>query len=175
MSQTQVCTTCHVEKPVEQYNFRNKKKGRRHRCCKVCHAAYRREHYQENRKKYIGMARDWDADNHQRLVDRARRYVFNYLLENPCIDCGETNILVLEFDHMYGKKEAVISHLIHNNPSLESLKKEIAKCAVRCASCHRIKTALQENWSILGVLRECGVNYLQKKAPVKKKEETKNV
>jgi excinuclease UvrABC ATPase subunit len=164
MSQTQICTTCHTEKPVEQYSFRDKKKGRRHRRCKACHAAYRRQHYQENRKKYIGMARDWDADNHQRLVDRARRYVFNYLCQNPCVDCGETNVLVLEFDHIYGKTTN-ISQMIHDNPSMENLKKEVAKCAVRCACCHRIRTALQQNWSILSVLRECGVNYLQKKSP----------
>ncbi len=165
MSQTQVCTTCHVEKPVEEYSFRNKKKGRRHRCCKVCHAAYRREHYQENRKKYIGMARDWDAQNGEKLFQRSLEYVFNYLREHPCVDCGETNILVLEFDHVRGEKQYDIGTMIHGNSSLKKLEEEIAKCEVRCASCHRIKTALQENWSILSVLRECGVNYLEKKAP----------
>jgi hypothetical protein len=33
-----------------------------------------------------------------------RHYVFEFLKKNPCVDCGENNVLTLEFDHTHSKK-----------------------------------------------------------------------
>lgn len=60
---------------------------------------------------------------------------------NPCVDCGEDDPVVLEFDHVRGDKAGSISLMIHNGVSLETLIIEINKCQVRCANCHRRKTA----------------------------------
>jgi hypothetical protein len=68
-------------------------------------------------------------------------YVWNYLANNPCVDCGEKNILFLEFDHIHSKTEWV-SFLIRRHASIETIKAEIDKCLVRCIGCHRIKTNL---------------------------------
>jgi 5-methylcytosine-specific restriction endonuclease McrA len=70
--------------------------------------------------------------------------VFNYLKKHPCVDCGETNVLALEFDHVHSKKFDVGTALV-TNVTLDSLKQEIKKCVVRCSSCHRIKTHLEIN------------------------------
>lgn len=56
-----------------------------------------------------------------------------------CIDCGETNHIVLDFDHLKDKKYNV-SRMIHDGFSWAAIKKEIAKCEVVCANCHRIRT-----------------------------------
>ena len=82
--------------------------------------------------------------NHALRRKDARTYVFNYLKKHPCIDCGETNVLALEFDHVHSKKFDVGTGLI-TNTTLELLKKEIKKCVVRCSSCHRVKTHLEVN------------------------------
>ena len=82
--------------------------------------------------------------NHAYRNSDARSYVFNYLKKNPCIDCGEANVLALEFDHVHSKKFDVGTAL-NSNISLELLRKEIKKCVVRCSSCHRIKTHLEIN------------------------------
>jgi len=74
----------------------------------------------------------------------ARQLVFEYLKKHPCIDCGETNVLALEFDHVHSKKFDVGTALM-NNTTLDLLKKEIKKCVVRCSTCHRIKTHLEIN------------------------------
>jgi transcription elongation factor Elf1 len=56
-----------------------------------------------------------------------------------CVDCGESNHIVLDFDHLSNKKYNV-SRMIHDGFSWAAIKKEIAKCEVVCANCHRIRT-----------------------------------
>jgi hypothetical protein len=72
--------------------------------------------------------------------------LIEYLLEHPCVDCNEDDILVLEFDHVRGVKRAAVGVMANAGASIESLKAEIAKCEVRCANCHRRKTIKQLNW-----------------------------
>jgi 5-methylcytosine-specific restriction endonuclease McrA len=83
-------------------------------------------------------------NNHAIRNAGARQLVFEYLKKNPCIDCGETNVLALEFDHVHSKKFD-IGTALNNNATIEALKKEIKKCVVRCSTCHRIKTHLEIN------------------------------
>jgi hypothetical protein len=56
-----------------------------------------------------------------------------------CTDCGENNPIVLDFDHLKDKKYN-ISQMIHNGFSWKAISKEIKKCEVVCANCHRIRT-----------------------------------
>ena len=59
-----------------------------------------------------------------------------------CVDCGESNHIVLDFDHLKDKKYN-ISRMIHDGFSWAAIKKEIAKCEVVCANCHRIRTHIR--------------------------------
>lgn len=56
-----------------------------------------------------------------------------------CTDCGITNHIMLDFDHLKDKKYN-ISRMIHDGFSWAAIKKEIAKCEVVCANCHRLRT-----------------------------------
>ena len=78
------------------------------------------------------------------LNREARELVFNYLLKHPCIDCGETDVLALEFDHVHSKKFD-IGNALNNNVMIDLIKAEIKKCVIRCSSCHRIKTHKELN------------------------------
>ena len=60
-------------------------------------------------------------------------------VKSGCLDCGENNPIVLDFDHIHNKKYNV-SRMIHDGFSWAAIKKEIAKCEVVCANCHRIRT-----------------------------------
>ncbi len=143
---TQVCGNCGKEKPETGFNWKDKTRGKRHTVCKECHKVYRRQHYLDNKEKYVAKARRWnDAHNDERR-QKLRDYVYEYLLEHSCLDCGETNPVVLEFDHVRGKKMASVSNMVKNVTTLEKLKREIAKCEVRCANCHRIRTATEGGW-----------------------------
>lgn len=68
---------------------------------------------------------------------RNKNFIKEFLLKNPCVDCGESDIVVLEFDHIGTNKVDNISTGSANGWSLGKLIMEIEKCVVRCANCHR--------------------------------------
>lgn len=74
-----------------------------------------------------------------------RQYLLTYLMDHPCVDCGEADPVVLEFDHVRGTKSDGLSNLVVA-ANMARLVAEIAKCEVRCANCHRRKTALAQGW-----------------------------
>jgi hypothetical protein len=74
---------------------------------------------------------------------RIRAFLVAYLVGHPCVDCGESDPVVLEFDHVRGTKVAAISSFVRNMASMNRILAEIAKCDVRCANCHRRRTAAE--------------------------------
>ena len=77
---------------------------------------------------------------------RVRGQLLNFLSTKNCLDCGENDPIVLEFDHREpSDKFKPISRLLSGHYSWESVLKEIQKCEVRCANCHRRKTYKQFN------------------------------
>jgi hypothetical protein len=78
--------------------------------------------------------------------EQGRKFAWDYLSTHPCVDCGECDPVVLEFDHVKGIKVASISSLVAMGYSIPTIQKEIEKCEVRCANCHREKTFGQLNW-----------------------------
>jgi hypothetical protein len=73
--------------------------------------------------------------------------LFWYKATHPCVDCGETDPLVLDFDHVYGEKAFNLSAC--KTLAVGRVIEEIAKCDVRCANCHRRRTAQQNNPRIM--------------------------
>ena len=72
-----------------------------------------------------------------------------YLSSHPCVDCGETDPLLLDFDHRQGESKVDdVARLIWDR-KWEIVVNEIAKCDIRCVRCHRKKTARDFNWSKL--------------------------
>ncbi len=138
-----VCCLCHVDKPEHDFAFRSLTTGVRQGHCRTCHAAYRRRHYLQNRAAYV--AREMARMNAYRVDNRLR--LFEYLSAHPCVSCGEADVLVLEFDHRDpSQKRAAVTHIAARKP-WKFVLKEIALCDVRCANCHRRRTASQFNWA----------------------------
>jgi hypothetical protein len=76
-----------------------------------------------------------------------RRLALAYLRANPCIECGEPDPVVLDFDHVDpDDKKFNISNAIANTRSEEAMLAEMAKCEIRCANCHRRRTAQMNRW-----------------------------
>ena len=91
--------------------------------------------------------RDKKAKNSFRSRKRNLQYVVDYLKENGCVDCGNRDFRVLEFDHVdRADKIKAVSDFTRGGYSIDKLKKEMEKCEVRCANCHRIKSSIQLKW-----------------------------
>ena len=79
-----------------------------------------------------------------------KKLIQEYLSTHPCVDCGNPNPIVLEFDHVRGKKHKAVSVMVIESFSWVTILKEIAKCEVRCANCHRIVTHNRRPCSSIG-------------------------
>ena len=105
--------------------------------CRRCFAAYFRERGDTHRRqsKAAKSAR-------QRAL---RAQLLAHLRRHPCVDCGETDPVVLEFDHI-GEKTASISVLLSQTATRKAVDAEIARCEVVCTNCHRRRTASRAGW-----------------------------
>jgi hypothetical protein len=95
---------------------------------------YHREYYHRN--KSWRRAREAKA--------RLERYAFvnEYKTTHPCIDCGETDPIVLDFDHRDPEdKIKAVGDMVRARRPVHLIHTEMAKCDIRCSNCHRRKTA----------------------------------
>ena len=114
--------------------------GQKYKLCPICRPKNLREYHAKNqakRSKQISEAR-------RKRRQFIRYYVLKYLLEHPCVDCGESNPILLEFDHVRGTKLFSIGNEITIR-SLDAIKEEITKCDIRCLRCHRLRTVTSCN------------------------------
>lgn len=135
------CNRCKTEKPLEEFylrTLRSKGIGRAPKC-KKCSKELNAIYHVKN--KAIRNARSLSRDKN--LLKENRVKVLNYLIEHGCADCGEKDPVVLEFDHVRDKKFTISRRI---SISWDILKKEIDKCVIRCANCHRRKTAQERKW-----------------------------
>ena len=109
--------------------------------CRGCQQTYCREHYAQNKPKH-NQRRVANQDQY-RTENRVRLLL--YLASHHCVDCGESDPIVLELDHVRGKKEFNIGDAIWRR-TWRPIEREIQKCEVRCANCHRRRTAREHQW-----------------------------
>ena len=140
-----ICSSCSEERDAENdFSWEYKNRGKRQARCKYCQAELGRLHYQKDKQAYKDRTR---IRKNQILIENKARLRI-YLSNHPCADCGETDLRVLEFDHILGQKSGEISDLLRQGFSWSTIETEIAKCSVRCANCHRVKTFFEHssNW-----------------------------
>lgn len=137
-----LCCRCKISKPSCDFSKNTSLKDELRSYCKMCQKEYDRFRYLRDKTVILTQQKNKRAISYKRNRD----FIFDYLISHPCVDCGETDPVVLEFDHVRGKKSKNISALLNVNASLSSIKDEISKCDVRCANCHRRKTAIERNW-----------------------------
>jgi hypothetical protein len=129
------CSMCGETKPLDAFMWHRKAAGERDSYCRPCRSEYKKAHYAANKQRYIDNASAWNA----KLAAKRMSWLLDYLAEHPCVDCGETDPVVLEFDHLRNKLFDISRGIYYKN--WELLLAEIAKCEVVCANCHRRRTA----------------------------------
>lgn len=135
------CSKCSKDQPLGEFYL--KKNGKRRSHCKDCIAKYAADKYKSS---YAGSKQRQETRLRNR--NNNRRQFFLYLIKHPCIDCGETDPVVLECDHVNpASKERSVSYLVQSGYSFtKRILPELEKCVVRCQNCHRRKTAKEQGW-----------------------------
>lgn len=87
------------------------------------------------------------AQNQKVAANRREKteFIRFYKAESGCIDCGETDWVVLDLDHREPSDKRFGPNTLSYR-SWETLKAEIRKCDVRCANCHRRRTFREKHW-----------------------------
>lgn len=137
-----ICNRCTRDLPDDSFYWKNKAAEIKHKTCKQCKTEYSKAHYLKNAEAYKERANK----SRPGLNEKGKQYIIDYLKNNPCVDCGISDIRVLQFDHrepLLGQTKARVG--IYRG-SIGLLKKEIAKCDVVCANCHMIRTAKFFGW-----------------------------
>jgi hypothetical protein len=125
------CFKCGQEKIFKEFSRHPRRGDGLQSQCKSCQKAYKDIHYRENKNEYL-------AKNKRRKKSNA--IFINSQKQGPCMDCGETYPpWVMDFDHRDGKKKK-FSISEANTVSKETIIKEIEKCDLVCANCHRQRT-----------------------------------
>src|ERR1700680_3692088 len=136
-----ICPKCKENKTLDQYNWYNKKHTKLQSWCKMCMKELQKATYKTEKGKKV-----FD-ESKQNIKQQKQSKLNDYLEKNPCIDCGTTDIRVLQFDHVRDEKVLSISAMLARHFAWSKIEEEIKKCEIRCANCHHIKTAKQGNYS----------------------------
>lgn len=133
------CTKCDKPKDVDEFNKKSRNKDGLNSACKTCTRV-------DGKKSYDKRPDFYCRNNKQRreaIRDENRKSYVEHMKEKQCVDCGEGNIIVLQFDHIdrNNKSGTVTSHM--DSSSWKRVLHEMEKCEIRCANCHAIRTAYQ--------------------------------
>lgn len=89
----------------------------------------------------MNLCREYDkADSRTRLA-KTRDWITKIKAEAPCQDCGGVfPPECMDFDHVRGKKPFSLGSRLALKYKWETVTREIEKCDLVCANCHRIRT-----------------------------------
>lgn len=120
------CKICQQRKLISEFNKHNTTKDRIGIYCRACCKI------KQSKFKHL-----------------AQQFVKQLLKVSCCQDCGTSDIRVLEFDHLRDKKQA-IANMVAKGTAVKTVAKEIVKCEIVCANCHRIRTytRMQYSWRL---------------------------
>jgi len=131
----QTCTICGRTLDIASFHKKKSNRSGHRKQCKECVSEYYRSEYKENVKRRNTIVR---------AVKKRRKNLREFIIglkDKPCTDCAQRfPHYVMDFDHVSGEKEKEIARAVHLGWSKERLLKEIGKCELVCANCHRVRT-----------------------------------
>lgn len=134
-----ICSKCKLEKAEEFFHKNKSTKDGLNRECKQCRSEKTKVDYKKDPEKYKKRAKE----SNKKTSNKTRKYILNFLKQNPCNQCGISKPELLEFDHLRDKHFNISNAIRYL--STEKIIKEIEKCQVLCGNCHRIKTHKENN------------------------------
>lgn len=121
------CTKCKQIKPLTVENFKIRSTGRVDSWCRDCYRAAARQQYAKDPTPFKKRAYAQRDKVRVELRERIAR-----IRQNGCTLCTEMSVVCLDFHHV-GEKDKPIGRYSH----IPSFEKELVKCILVCANCHR--------------------------------------
>ena len=135
------CTTCKQEKDLSDFGkHKITKDGYKH-VCKDC--------TKKNNERYSNLegAKEIKTERNRLAKEKVKQAYYEYMKDKKCMLCEENHIACLDFDHRdQTTKSHNVSSMLTDRRSWSSVLKEINKCDILCANCHRKRTAIQCGW-----------------------------
>ena len=102
---------CNEIRDIEDFNLKDKEHRKAHG---MHYAAFAWQNIVENitrttNKRILIKQKN---ETNGLVAEDNRTMLFAYLSQHPCVDCGETDAHVLEFDHVKGKESNNISKMV---------------------------------------------------------------
>jgi hypothetical protein len=130
-----ICTKCKIPKDEKEFNKHSNNKDKKSSWCKICTKIISTKYYEDNKSLVL---------KKQHIRDNEKKQYINNLKENiKCQKCGYNKCIVaLDYHHLDpSKKDFNIATTrvrnINTEYSRNLIEKEIEKCIVLCANCHR--------------------------------------
>ena len=139
MNKTKLCPSCKVEKDVTEFGANNARPDGLQSQCRACKSLTQGRWYKEHRIEHQARVKRRRFKHRDSVVSQ----ILEYFRTHSCVDCGESDPLVLEFDHVRGQKKRAVQDMVNRGYRWQTISQEIDKCEVRCANCHRRKTAIE--------------------------------
>lgn len=129
------CNHCKINKPMSEFHKNARRIDNTSKRCKTCASEMAKRFMDENRAEIRAYNRAWAANRRGEI----RKLLWGYKSTHSCVDCGASNPVVLEFDHVHEPKICDLNGMARTMRSDTVILAEIAKCEMRCANCHRIR------------------------------------
>lgn len=125
---TKTCCMCKQDLDISNFKSNSKRKDGLQAQCIECQKHYRRQHYLDNKQKYVDKAAKLNKKRRLDFLEIKKQY--------RCISCGEKDECCIDFHHLNPKEKDFELSIAHSF-SQSRINKELAKCVALCSNCHR--------------------------------------
>lgn len=133
------CNNCKKIKPLSSFGKLSKNKDGLNNKCKECKRTYDNKFHNSRSQS----TKELKYEAQKLRVNNIRSFLNTYLDGKCCNQCGDSRKVVLEFHHLRDKEFNIADGI---RKSINKIKKEIEKCEILCANCHRVVTAKERRY-----------------------------
>lgn len=123
-----ICNKCKKECNDDDFCYRYKNKNVRQKICKNCQKAYKIDYYNKNKESHY---------KRNKLTELKLASFIKDLKKEGCFSCGESSVECLDFHHLNPLEKEIEVSLLTRRGSKKRILKEVEKCIILCANCHR--------------------------------------
>ena len=131
------CSKCNGSKPLSDFHAFKRSKDGHQSICKSCMKIAYRKCRKQKHKHYRAVQLARENRNRDRFIDWKK--------EQSCMQCGMNNYVCLELHHRDPKEKDIDVSDACRSWAWKRLAKELQKCDILCANCHRIEHHKRRN------------------------------